>query len=194
MKNTRSALQPSPPNTTVDVSPTDIFDIASPLGLAEPDPEEVEAGRAVAAKLIGAELALPHTYLQIRRHSGVCPLVYREAGEVTGMMALLLLNAKGHAALRDGHFNVHTPSVSHLSALGTPVSAAYGWGFAATTKDAGRAVVGATDIMQRKLFKSIDCYTRAATPDGVRVLRDKLGYVPVPWNDETGLIWIPGLP
>jgi len=169
-----------------------ILEIAGAYNLIEPTLEEVRFGRDIAACLIDANVAPADAYLQIQRHAGVCPLVYREDGQVTGMMAMLLLNIKGHVALRQGCFNAHTPSMNHLSAAEEPINAGYGWGFAATTKEAGRAVVGATDAFHRKLFHTIDCYTRAATPDGVRVLRGKLGYTSVPWPDDTGLIWIPG--
>lgn len=178
--------------SSIAVSTRHLIEVADQFSLKRPNRDEVHQGREVAINAIGQNIAEADTYLSIQEHSGICPLVFREEGIVTGMLAMLLLNQTGHRALRDGDFNAIKPHISHLSLAGECVSAVYGWGFVATTKLAGRALVGATSAYQKELFSSIDCYTRAATPDGKRVLVDALGYRSVPWPDETGLIWIPG--
>ena len=175
----------------IEISPSDIATAASKFGLREPSSADIKLGRKIAAEKIHPGVAHAEEYERVANHSEICSLVYREGSDVTGMMAMLLLNAAGHMALRDGSFDAQHPSLSHLAEPGDLVSAGYGWGFVALTKEAGRAVVGATDGLRQQFFRPIDVYTRAATPDGVRVLEGLLGYRAVPWTEQTGLIWIP---
>ena len=179
-------------NSALVARPAEVIEMVTELGFVLPTEEEVEISREIAARMIHPNIAQAEQFMRVERHSGVGMLVYKEQGHVTGMMAMIMLNRHGHDAIRQGTFDPIEPDLDHLCKSNDPLVAGYGWGFAATTKLSGRSVVGAFDHVRRKLFSTIPIYTRAATEDGERIVKGFLGYEDVPWEDDSGLIWLPG--
>jgi hypothetical protein len=73
---------------------------------------------------------------------------------------------------------------------GEPLAGAYGWGMAAHTRPGARAVVMGTELMH-KLWPELPFFTRAATPDGERLITGKWGFVHHPAADDDLLVLLP---
>ena len=149
---------------------------------------DLAAGRALAASLIDPKIAAEEVLRAIHERNGAGLYVLREEGEVTGMLALVLLNAAGLRALCDNSFTPLAPSVDHVAALSEEPAAVYGWGSAARTRRAAAKVVLATatacDILPCPSF------ARGTTDAGLHVLTRRLGMTPYP-GSTTGLVWRP---
>lgn len=165
-----------------------VLRVADEFGMVEPSLSDLIEAHKTAAALIDENIAAPEDYVRCKEKSGVCALVFKEDGKITGMIALLMLNEIGVEAVVSGDFDARNPDSSHLCNEGEPVFSGYGWGVTATTKNGARASLACADKLYRTLFNEVPCFARAVTADGVRVMTTSLGHTPVPWEDD-GLVW-----
>jgi hypothetical protein len=149
---------------------------------------DLSAGRALAADMIDPKIAPQEVLRTIHARNGAGLYIFREEGEVTGMLALVLLNAAGLRALCDNTFTPLAPSLDHVAALAEAPAAVYGWGSAGKTRRAAATVVRATatacDVLPCPSF------ARGTTGAGLHVLTRRLGMTPYP-GSTTGLVWRP---
>lgn len=167
-----------------------ILEIARRFGMGPASGAEIEEGRAIAAALIHRGIADVETFKAVHRKTGYSVLVHRENSQVTGMLGLFFVDDEGYTMLKRGEFDAAHFDLDRVVAPGDKPVAGYGWGFAATTDAGGRAAVKTSVALQKALFWATPAFTRTATPDGVRVILGKMGYVPAPFG-QPDLVWIP---
>lgn len=175
------------PPATYDTSA--VIAAASQCGLRQPGFYELVAARTMAERMIGCEIAPIEALIFTNHYSGLGSFVFAENGRITGVYAMLLLSRAGFLALQHGSFDTRFPEPEHLVRPGRMPAAHYGWGIAASTKTAARAVLSGTMAMHEVAFMSIPYVIRAATDDGRRAMLDRGGR-PVPWGDPDAY-WYP---
>jgi hypothetical protein len=160
----------------------------SEIGLSQATSADLAAGRALAADRIDPKIAPTQVLQAIHERNGAGLYVLREEGEVTGLLALVLLNQAGLKALCDNSFTPLTPALEHVAEWGEEPAAVYGWGSASRTRRAAAKVVQATatacDVLPCPSF------ARGTTDAGLHVLTRRLGMTPYP-GSTTGLVWRP---
>jgi len=164
--------------------PNAVLALARSFGLYPPDPHEMGPARALAATRISDAVVTEEAFAAVQSVTGASLFVHREDGQVTGVLAFFFFNEMGLTALESGAFDPSNVDLSLLAKPGETPVGAYAWGFAASTKLGGRAVVAASAALQDRLFWNIPVYTRAATADGERVLYGSLGYERAPGEDS----------
>lgn len=156
------------------------------IGMAPARSGDIGAIRGFAAGLIGPTIASEAALRGVFDRTGYGFYVTREAGVLSAVMALVLLNGAGLAAVRSGAFDPLQPDPAHVALPFEAPEAVYGWGVAAATRDGARKLIAGSwavlDIVPKPYF------ARAATDAGRRLLTEKMGFVPYPGPD-TGLLW-----
>ncbi|HTI67273.1 MAG TPA: hypothetical protein VL460_06965 [Caulobacteraceae bacterium] len=172
--------------------PREFIDLLSVIDLHPAEPEECDAGRAIAAELISPYVAPAAAFRRVQAHTGSAVWVYRQAGEVTGVLGMVAVKPNGLKAIEEHLYDSKNTPEEFLCGAGDPFAAIYGWGFAARTRKASVAVVlGA--MRSRERFADIPFFTRAATPAGVKVITGRMGYRPYPGAPDD-LLWNPVRP
>ena len=143
--------------------------------------------RQFAVDRIGGAVASLASLRRIRSLAAQSILVFREFGEITGVLGVLPLSAEGHAALLDGDLDLERPRRVQLTSRFEAASALYAMGIASCTPDAARAVVSGV-VRLREAFAQIPFFARPVTDAGRRVLFERLSCVPV---DGSDLLWSP---
>ena len=169
--------------------PQEFIDLLAKDDLHPANPEECEAGRAIAAELISPHVALAATFWRVQAHTGSAVFICRRDGEVTGVLGVVPLQPAGLHAVEHHLFDAKNPPPEFLCAPGDPFAGLYGWGFSARTRKASALVViGAMKL--RDHLNDIPFFTRAATPAGVKVICGRMGYSPFPGAPDD-LLWNP---
>ena len=159
----------------------------APLGMAEAAANELGAIRALAAATISPDVASEAALHALYRRTGYGFYVAREGGSINALIALVLLNDAGFAAIRDESFNSLNPSLDHAARADEEPVAVYGWGIAAANREAARTVVeGGWAVLEA--LPAQPFLARAATDAGRRLLTEKMRFVPYP-GSTTGLLW-----
>lgn len=164
--------------------------VAARFGLQVLDDAGVKEGRALAARLLNEAVASEECFLLIHHAVGAAFLGFYEDAQLTGFMAAFPLNRDGHERVQSGAFDAINLDPLLVSWDGDPPEAYYGWGFVASTKEGGRAVVKASAALHQELFYATPTYARAVTADGLRALTS-LGFRPVIWADPRLLYLAP---
>lgn len=175
------------PLTTYDI--TTICEAARTCGLTQPGIPELILAHEMAESLIGTQIASPEALILAGHHSGVSCFVHKDGAQLTGAYAMLILSARGFMALQDGTFDGQVPNPAHLARPGERPAAHYGWGIAARTKPAAKALLTGIAAIHEAAFPTTHYVVRASTADGRRVIQAN-GVLPVPWGDPD-LYWQP---
>lgn len=162
----------------------------APFSVTLSNDRECEIARALAAELITPNVASVAVLKRVQRLTRASVYSHREDGETTGVLAIVPLSPAGLAAVEDRSFDPIDPADAHLCLPGEPLAGVYGWGMAARSKDAGRAVVKAT-VAMHEFWPETPFFTRAATPDGVRLITGKWGFVPHTAAGDDLLVLLP---
>lgn len=156
------------------------------VGMTPAGDGELGAVRDLAARLIGPEIAAEPALRAILRRQGCGFYVAREDGVLTALMALVLLNEPGLAAVRAEAFDPIRPDPAHAVRPGETPLAVYGWGIAAATRESARVLVaGSWAVLDAA---PVPFFARAATEAGRRLLTEKMRFAPYP-GSTTGLLW-----
>lgn len=150
-------------------------------------PQEVAEARRFAAALIGGAIVSPAGLQRVHEYSGAGLFLHRDEDELTGILALVMLSAAGHDAIRRETFDALDPDLAHVAAVGEDPAALYGWGIAATRKMAARRLVDGLSAIANGPVGHLPYYSRAATPQGERLLIERIGFRPYP-GSTTGLL------
>ncbi len=164
----------------------------SSIGLEAATRDEMVAAHSLAQDMIGGETASVETLRRVQAHMGAAVFIHRERGEITGLLAWLLLTPRGLRALITGRFNGVDPSPAHLCRPGEAPAALYGWGYAGRTRRASAVAIKGALLARREICPQLPFFTRGATPDGARLLAGRLECQPFP-VDTPGLFWAPPL-
>jgi hypothetical protein len=168
--------------------PRQVSAVASQHRLILLDEDEVCAARALAARLVG-EVAPDSAFVAVQHAAGAAIFGYFEGAEMTALLAAFPVNARGLDLLQRGSFDAINIDLATIAQPGELPAAYYGWGFAAATKDGGRAVVKASAQIHRELYWATPTFARAVTADGLRALT-AIGFQPTNSTDRS-LLWIP---
>jgi hypothetical protein len=156
--------------------------------VAPAEPREVAEAQAFAAVLIGGKLVSSERLASVHESTGAGLFLFREQGELTGLLALVLLSAEGLAAVRADAFDSLDPAPAHVIVPGGEPVGIYGWGIAATNHEAAAKILDACGLLGRTVAPHLPVYARPVTPKGVRLMMERLNFRPVP-GSTTGLVW-----
>ena len=158
------------------------------FGLSPARPDEIAEARDFAADLIGGKNVSPDTLAWVHERTGGCLFLAREEGRLTGVWASVLLTDAGVAACHADAFDALDPDPGHVSKKHQEPAGHYAWGIAGSTRESARRVVGAADALFWSVLSHLPFFTRPATPAGVRLVVERLGFEPVP-GSSSGLVW-----
>jgi len=161
---------------------------AASLGFAPAVAEDLPPARVIAAKLMAHQVASEATLLSIMSLQPASTLIFRDGGEVAGMVSTLLLRPEAEADLKAGDFDGLTPSEALLARSDDPVAFYYLWGLAGDTKTASGAAMELSRQLRYEVLADLTCYAVAATPIGRHVGITRLGMAPVRHPDDNLLV------
>ncbi|MGZ3375351.1 MAG: hypothetical protein ACXU8S_02025 [Phenylobacterium sp.] len=151
--------------------------------------DDVAAARQFAAQLIGEGIVKAADLERVHRLTGESALfVTREDGELTGVLAFVLLNVSGLRAVLTGAFDALSPAAEHVAGPGQPACAFYGWGVAATTKPSARRLIDGARAIMGGACGHLPKFARPTTEAGHRLMRERLGFEDLPGSFD-GLVW-----
>lgn len=150
--------------------PAAILRVARGFGLKALDDASISDARALAHSLLGDQVAPAVAFVAVQQRFPAAVMGFVEDGVITGVLSAFPLNATGLERIERGAFDAFNLDLALVTSPGEHPSAYYGWGFAARTKEAGRAVVKASVEIQRQLYWATPCFARAVSADGVRAL------------------------
>lgn len=162
--------------------------LSQSYGLRPLRPREIERARALAADKISDRIASVDLFGAVQALTQASIFGFTEDARFTGVMAVLPLRQAALPALDAGDFNGAAFDLDLVAPSGEAPAAWYGWGFAASTNAAGRAVVRAGMALQRELYWGVPAFTRAVTAAGARATL-LMGYRPLRSSDPLYL-WI----
>lgn len=151
---------------------------------------EVHAAHALAHALIGDRIASAEDLARVHARTGGALFVASEAGSLTGVLAVVLLNGPGHTAVLADAFDAVRPGNDHVAGPDDPARALYGWGVAAITRDSAQRVVEGSRAMGRGALAALPYYARPTTERGARLMRERMGFIDLP-GSATGMVWAP---
>lgn len=160
----------------------------APFGLFPARDDEVAAGRALAADLIGGAIVSEGDFRRVHRRCGMALFLVREEDRLTGMLAFVPLTAAGMHAVWSDEFDAQSPADAHVARRGEEVCALYGWGVAAATRESAKRLIEGARAFGRGAAAHLANYARPATAAGDRLMREKLAFVDLP-GSKSGLVW-----
>ncbi|MBR7620328.1 hypothetical protein JKL49_13115 [Phenylobacterium sp. 20VBR1] len=144
-------------------------------------PDEIAAGRDIAARTVGPDIATVATLQAVQNRTGRSAFVYRDDdGGLAAVLCVIPLTPAAAPALAAGMFDGIRPPLSMAAQPGDPVIAVYGWGMAGVTWRGRAMVMKAALAIHREIYDLVPLYGRAATPGGQRTLLGRLGAQAVP--------------
>lgn len=152
-------------------------------------PGEMVEAQAFAARLIGGKIASADTLAWIQARTGASVFLVRENGELTGLVAFVLLSEEGRQAVWSDRFDGFDPAPGHVASPTDEPAAVYGWGIAATNHEAAQRLLEASQLMGRTAVAHLAYFARPVTPKGLRLMVERLMFKPLP-GSTTGLVWI----
>ena len=152
------------------------------------EPSDVADASTVAETALGGALASADIVLACQARTQRCFFIRRnEAGEASGFIALLFLNAQGFEALMYGRLSPDHPDLDQLTAPDERASAIYVWCLAGVSEADKRAVVRAVTEARRKAFPHVALFARPMSREG-RMMTAALD------APSAGAAWLGGVP
>jgi hypothetical protein len=152
-------------------------------------PEEIAEAHALAARLIDGKIASAATLARVHARTGAGVFIVREEGTLTAVIALVMLSEEGRQAVWRDAFDAVCPADRHVLRRGREPAGVYGWGVAATNHEAAKKVIQGYLLASRSAVPHLAFFGRPVTPEGKRLMLERLGFTPVP-GSTTGLTWI----
>ncbi len=171
---------------------TRIRDVLSTYGAIAASPDEIVAAQAMAARRMKAAMTSAEAMAAVQARSGVGVFIVREAGDITGVMGLVLLSPAGRASVVADRFDALDPAMTDVCSRRDEPAAIYGWGIATLSHSATKILVEATCAMGQQVTPHLRWYMRTVTADGERLIMKRQGWRRVP-RSSPGLIWQPSL-
>jgi hypothetical protein len=109
---------------------------------------------------------------------------------LVGIYGVLPLTGAGTQAVIENRFNAIDPDFDHVCDKGDEPGGVFAWGVATTAHDAASLIILVTVLVGDYVTPHLDWYARAVTPDGKRLLIDKMGWVNMP-DSPDGLVKFP---
>jgi hypothetical protein len=179
------------PPSASRLDPEAMLAVGLEAGLTPPTPDEIPMARAMASKLMDHEVVSEATLLAVLAIQPASLLVFREAGEVTGVYGQLLLNDTAVRAIFAGAFDALDVDTGHLSHGGETPALGYVWGLAASTKKGAAGILSYGRLVRGRLFPDLTIFTRAVTQIGRHIAVNRYGYVPLRGPDDDLMVRLP---
>jgi hypothetical protein len=144
-------------------------------------PEELETLLSVASSAVGTALAAKETVSRIATAHPDAVWTFKLHGRIVGGVALLMLNAEGVTALRDGTIDLLDPPLRYVADPRLPPAGIYVWAVVGPSV-AAEGILRVLAEMKAPRYARSDFYAMPNTPDGVR------------FTERMGFRLIPGLP
>lgn len=135
---------------------------------------EIEAGRAVAASLVGDGIAATETMRRIQARTGCACFVLRGQEGMTAALSIIPLTAAALPGLSRGQFDAISPAEDLVARPQDDMAALYIWGGAGLTWRGRMQAVSAAMALREDAHPTLPTYARAATSEGERVLQSRL--------------------
>lgn len=181
------------PRTTAEVG-EDMAVTAAAFGFRAIRADEFPEARRMAGRRMGHQVSTSRVFRAAQRIQPQASICFCEAGEITGVIGILLLRQAAAAQLRFGRFDGVNLDLD-LLARGDEVPAiGYGWGMAASTKPAGAAIIAVTQAFRAGPLAEFTFITKAVTAVGRHVSITRFGYRPLRGPDDDLLINDPVVP
>lgn len=161
------------------------FEMRPPVG------DEIDEACELASRLMAHKVVSAAKLLEVQLVQPAATLVFMEDGRVAGLSGQLMLRSSAVRPLFDGRFDATDIDVAHLCRDGELIALGYGWGIAASTKTAGRAIGAFGQAVTARIYCEIPTLTRAVTAVGRHVAQTRYGYVPLRHPDDDILIMLP---
>ena len=145
--------------------------------------DEIAAGRDIAARLVGEDIATAATMQRVHDRAGGACFILRDAGGPAALFSLIPLAEAARPLLAAGRLEAIDPPDAIVAAPGDPVIGLYVWGAAGLTWRGRKACVAAALALTREAHPDLPLYAKAASSDGERVLQGRLGARPLPGGD-----------
>ena len=159
------------------------------LGLQSAALNELHEARAVAERLIGPSIvSLPALERVHRQTRGGAVFVHRSGRDLAGVLAFLPLSRDGLDAIQSDRLDARAPAPGHVAKYGDEPEAVYLWGGAGSTRQSSAVLIRGAVAVRDDVYPLTPFYSRAATPDGARLLTGRLGYRPLA---SANLFWSP---
>jgi len=181
-----------PLNTTGQITSA-MLDVAADFGFAPVASNEVQQALQMTALLMKHEVTSEDTILSVQRLQKGSSLVYRQGGEVTAVVGILLLRPEALNQLMNGAFDAMRPSLDLLSRADEAPACGYSWGIAASTKPAGAAAMAMGMSFRSGPLSSLLFFTRAVSSVGRHVALTRGGYEPLRRPDDDLLVRRPAI-
>jgi hypothetical protein len=159
------------------------------LEILPAEPGELVEAQAFAERLIGGKIASADALGRVHARTGAGLFVYREDGELTGVVALILLSERGLKAVCADRFDALDPAAAHVARHDHEPRGVYAWGIAASNHPAAKRMMDALGVMVRDSIPHLAFFGRVATEAGRRLVIERIGFKPVP-GSTTDLLWI----
>lgn len=149
---------------------------------------DVADASTVAVTALGGALASEDIVLACQARTQRCFFIRRNAaGDASGFIALLFLNARGFEALMYGRLSPDQPELDQLTAPDERASAIYVWCLAGVSEADKRAVVRAVTEARRKAFPHVALFARPMSREG----RMMTAALDAPSAGAAWLGWVP---
>lgn len=159
------------------------FDELNPLrvGQVSLNPAEVTnvpTTLEFAEKTIGAELASAERVEKVIARNKDNITLVRKGDEIIGVIALLMLRARGLEALLLGEIDLRDPDEDHLTIEEEIPAAIYVWGIVLPGTASEALRIMSMRLRSEKFFRA-NLFSRPVTPGGARMMAS-LGFEPIP--------------
>jgi hypothetical protein len=184
MRKTSPKAEPKPSSTVASIRAA-----FTGIDILPAVPGEMVEAHDFAERLIGGKIASADSLGRVHARTGAGLFVYRENGELTGLVALILLSERGLKAVCTDKFDAIEPAVSHVARRDHEPFGVYAWGIAASNHPAAKRMMEALGVMVGEAIPHLAFFGRVATEAGRRLVVERIGFKPVP-GSTTDLLWI----
>ncbi|HLI66210.1 MAG TPA: hypothetical protein VKU90_07575 [Caulobacteraceae bacterium] len=160
------------------------------FGVAPARADEVGPAHALAERLIGGKMADAATIAAVHARTGVGLFIVRGEEGPRGLLAFIMLNARGAGAAARDDFDALAPNPLWVSAACEEPHAIYSWAIAAVDHETAKQLVRGHERLRHAAAPHLPFYCRLATPEGRRLGTMRLGFEPLP-GSRSGLFWAP---
>ena len=173
---------------TTDQVTRGMLAVASEYGFSPVEAHEFAAVGDMAARLMRHDVSSCETFNAVQRLQPASSLCFREDGEITAIMGVLLLREPAVAPLMAGAFDGVAVEAELLSRGDEKPAIGYAWGIAATTKAGGAAITAVGMPLRMGPLGELTFVTKAVTGAGRHVAITRFGYEPMRGPDDDMLV------
>jgi hypothetical protein len=173
---------------TADQITGGLLALSSQYGFSPVEPHEFADVRDMAARLMKHDVSSCETFQSVQAIQPASSLCFREDGQITGIMGILLLREAAVGPLMQGAFDGVAVEPDLLARGEEQPAIGYAWGIAATTKAGGAAITAVGMPLRLGPLGELTFVTKAVTGAGRHVAITRFGYEPMRGPDDDMLV------